>query len=634
MVEPGTGPVTAGRATTLVVVLAVVAPLFVLVGVLAGRTWTPTGDQAQAELRMLSLPEDPPLVGAAGRIEDDDGRQGNHPGPLMFWVAWPVDALLGGSSWAYEAATAAVFAAWTVGALLLVRRRGPPPVLVGSAAAVLLLMVGYGLEALTQPWNPWSSLAPYLVLVVAAWSALDGDRWMLPLAVAAGSFAVQGHVGYLPVVPPLVLVALVGEVRAAQAGTSGTGPGVGADGARAGPADSWVARLIPVVGGSLLLGLVLWSGPIVDAWTNDPSNVDKLRAHFLSPDEDPLGLVSGARTMLQVIDPTGPLVDGAPNVGGSWLPGAMLLVVWAGVALSVAVRRLAPTLSRLDLVLAVGMVTSLVAVSRVFGAVYLYTFRWIVVLVALQLVSVVWGVTVLVGSRSERRPSRPARRVAGRDPFALLGASTLAVLSIVVAVTASTDPLPYARSGETVAALSPDLTGSLDPDATYLVRWDDPVYLGGIGFGVLLELERRGFDVGADPRHSAAVEPHRVLCPGEADAVLVVATGEQVVTEWRDRDDARLLAEADPRTERERREADADRERLVELLIADGMDVTEATLDRALTTVLLTEDPGPEVAELAGRIVDQGLPSAVFETPADDSPLADLPVNEVCGSDP
>ena len=104
------GPIDRGRAgwpPAAVVAVLVVLPILVLVAALGTRTWYPTGDQAQAELRMLSLPEDPPLVGAAGRIAADDGTQGNHPGPLMFWAPWPLYRLLGGSSWAFEAATAA-----------------------------------------------------------------------------------------------------------------------------------------------------------------------------------------------------------------------------------------------------------------------------------------------------------------------------------------------------------------------------------------------------------------------------------------------------------------------------------------------------------------------------------------------
>ncbi|MFN8017787.1 MAG: hypothetical protein U0P45_06660 [Acidimicrobiales bacterium] len=107
----------------LLVLLVVLLPVLVLIGVLAQRTWYPTGDQAQAELRMRSLPSHPPLVGAAGRIQDEQRRQGNHPGPLMFWATWPLYALLGRSSWAFEAATALVNVLWLGISVWLVKRR-------------------------------------------------------------------------------------------------------------------------------------------------------------------------------------------------------------------------------------------------------------------------------------------------------------------------------------------------------------------------------------------------------------------------------------------------------------------------------------------------------------------------------
>ncbi|MCB1039658.1 MAG: hypothetical protein KDA94_09045, partial [Acidimicrobiales bacterium] len=69
----------ASRLQTAALLALVGLPLLVLVAVLAQRTWYPTGDLAQAEMRMRSIPRNPPLVGAAGRIVDAEGRQGNHP---------------------------------------------------------------------------------------------------------------------------------------------------------------------------------------------------------------------------------------------------------------------------------------------------------------------------------------------------------------------------------------------------------------------------------------------------------------------------------------------------------------------------------------------------------------------------
>ena len=47
----------------------------------------------------------------------------------------------------------------------------------------------------------------------------------------------------------------------------------------------------------------------------------------------------------------------------------------------------------------------MVAVSRIFGSLYLYTFRWIVVIVALQVFTLGWGIASLLP-----RPSPLAQR--------------------------------------------------------------------------------------------------------------------------------------------------------------------------------------------------------------------------------
>ena len=69
-------------------------PVLVAVLALAQQTWHPIGDLAQSTLRMHSFWHHPPLVGTAGRIGTFE-NQGNHPGPAMFWVAWPLWRLLG-----------------------------------------------------------------------------------------------------------------------------------------------------------------------------------------------------------------------------------------------------------------------------------------------------------------------------------------------------------------------------------------------------------------------------------------------------------------------------------------------------------------------------------------------------------
>ncbi|HRW36712.1 MAG TPA: hypothetical protein P5254_03370 [Aquihabitans sp.] len=582
-----------GRDLRWLVVAAIVAlPIVVLIVALAQRTWYPTGDQAQAELRMRSLLGQPPLVGAAGRIQDEAMRQGNHPGPLMFWATWPLYVVLGRSAWAFEAATAIVNAVWLTTSVWLVRRRAGWGATAWFGAVALVLIGGFGLDALSQPWNPWVSLLPFAVLLLATWSAIEGDRWAAVLAVAAASYALQGHIGYLPLVVPLAGVAVL---AAAWHGWSAPTD----DGGRA-PGRRAVRAVVPV-GAAIGAGLLLWSGPLVDLATRSPSNVSKLIANFSEPSDPPIGLARGLEATFQAANPFGAWVWGGSAVEGSAWPGKLLVLVWAVVAVLVARQGRRPALARLNALLAATLLVGMLAVTRIFGALYLYTFRWIVVIVAMLVFSLGWGLALLLP-----RPTPAATR-----RLVALGAVAIVALSLVTSVRVARQDIPYDQSSRSVAGLAPEVAAQLDPAARYQVRWDDPAYLGGIGFGLLLELERRGFDVGGEARFSAAIEPHRVACPGDYDALLTVVTGESRLAEWRAKPEARELAATDPRRDR----AGWDRA-FAELLAIqrerNGPDYDPADLEAQFNLLLLSGDQPAEVTDLAGELVLGGVPSAVF----------------------
>ena len=73
---------------------------------------------------------------------------------------------------------------------------------------------------------------------------------------------------------------------------------------------------------------------------------------------------------------------------------------------------------------------------------------------------------------------------------------------------------------------------------------------------MVLELERRGFDVGVDERFSAAAEPHRVRRESDADAVVWVVSGRTAIDSALARPGARLVVEVDPRSAAEVRRHD------------------------------------------------------------------------------
>src|SRR5690606_25560659 len=100
--------------------------------------------------------------------------------------------------------------------------------------------------------------------------------------------------------------------------------------------------------------------------------------------------------------------------------------------------------------------------------------------------------------------------------------------------------VPSARQSELVAQLTPPTIAALqaaDPagtgearDGRYLITWTDPIALGSAPQGLMLELERQGFDVRVLPVEvqEVAMRSHRVARPEEVTAELHVAIGPDI----------------------------------------------------------------------------------------------------------
>ncbi len=60
-----------------------------------------------------------------------------------------------------------------------------------------------------------------------------------------------------------------------------------------------------------------------------------------------------------------------------------------------------------------------------------------------------------------------------------------------------------------VAAMTEAVLPELQPEGRYLVRWFDPVGLGAVPFGLVLELARQGASVGVDEQFGPGALPRR-----------------------------------------------------------------------------------------------------------------------------
>jgi hypothetical protein len=214
-------------------------------------------------------------------------------------------------------------------------------------------------------------------------------------------------------------------------------------------------------------------------------------------------------------------------------------------------------------------------------------------------------------------------------------AAGLAILVALAAVTSfrlARADLPYSYSGRLERQLAPVVTHSLHKPTTYLVRWDDPAYLGGLGFGLILDLERRGYHVGADPRFSTAVEPRRVLCPGQYDAVIEVVSGDTTIAKWRATPGYRLIGSADVRSPAQRRAYTRDLKALQANLAARGQRLSMDQVTQDINFLLLDTKQPKVISQLAARLVTLGVPSAAFlAQPAPKAPpVPHDPLDEPC----
>lgn len=579
-------------------VIAALAPIVPLVVALLARRspqWVPDLDLALTELRVRDVGTgDTPLVGLPGRI-GDLSRQGSHPGPISFYLLAPTYRLLGGSTSALQVATVVVHVAAVATTVVFVARTAGARWALAAGGGLMLLVAGFGPNLFTEPWNPHLPVLWWPAFLAACLAALRGDRPALIAAVVSGTICAQTHLSYLGAVG--VLTTLTLAVAAA----------------RPKPPEPRRGRVAWVVA-ALALGALLWLPPLVDQVRHDPGNGTLLVEHLLHPPEAPLGWRAGTRLVLERFDlvhlaasalgEPGRLSGSYPTGAQAWR-GALLLVGLA-IGLGLGARRRPTGASWAAGWLTVAATAlALLSVSRIFGPPwgYLLLFVWTIGLV---------GALAAVALASERMGR--ARRLAG--PILAVVALALSARAVVAASDAGPSNPVVSR---TVLALVEELEDELDPDQRYLVTWTDAIHVGGHGYGVVLELDRRGFDVVVDEGFAVPFGRHRTPASGPVDARLVVASGAGVDA-WASTPASRLLVAVDVRTPAELEEAARVEEELVALLRGAGLGELEPVIDENLLTLVFDPRLPEDARPLVHRLDELGARAAVLAVPVDAEP--------------
>ncbi len=563
--------------------------------------WYANFDLALTELRVRDVTSrHPPTVGLSGRI-DAFGVPGSHPGPMSFWLLAPVYRLLGASSWALVASTAALNLAAAAVAVWLGRRRAGLAGAVTATAAVAVLLHAIGPDRWLQPWNPYLPLLWWPVVLLAVWSVLDGDTAMIVVLAVAGSFCAQTHVSYVG------LVACTGAVAAGALAVPALRHRDDGDRRRA--TLRWAALATLVVA-------VLWAPPLIEQVRNDPGNLTILREQFSDPAGPTVGLGRGVGVFLRGLDPWG-LLAGRIDLDGPVWRGAALVVAWGAGALA-SWRRGATSLRRLHVVVGVALVAGLVSVSRIEGRVFDYLIFWLWPTAVLAAGSIVGSLVVLWPASDGERGRIAGRRV----PCAATAAG--AVLALALGSTLwqagrAEPPQPgQARINERLippavdALRSGEAPGS-GPRGRYLVRSDDALSGGLNTYTLLLELERQGFEAGVDQVFAVSARPFRVLPPDDATAVVTYVTGA-AIDDWRRRPDVVELAHAEPSAADATRYAQV-RARVVADLRASGLDDEARVIDANLLALAADERVPHATLGRMREMIELGTPTSVFVSP-------------------
>jgi hypothetical protein len=133
----------------------------------------------------------------------------NHPGALIFYVFAPFHWLSGGAAWGLFVGVAVYSCALLVAISWLgYRLRG----IWGSAlgvAALLAYWVSVGRIASVDAWTPYLALPLFILFLLAVLGVTERDRPSMWMMWISGAIAVQVHVGYLPIVGLVGLVACI-----------------------------------------------------------------------------------------------------------------------------------------------------------------------------------------------------------------------------------------------------------------------------------------------------------------------------------------------------------------------------------------------------------------------------------------
>ncbi len=434
-----------------------------------------------------------------------------HPGPALYYLLALPYRLSGSSSGSLAFAALCINGGAVLGITLIARRRGGLPLLLITSVFVLLLVRTLGAQFQRDPWNPYVTLLPFLLLLFVTWSIACGDRWALPVGAGVGSFLVQTHVGYVLVVTVVVIAGLVGLVVTERARDEEH-------------RRSWWPTL--AVTGAVLF--VFWLPVAVQQITQDPGNVSQLVDFFGNHGREQRYEDAWHVLALQLgVWPD--WLEGAstPSVIGTIDFSAALpipLGLFGLLAATVLAWRRARTAFLFDCIVLAALAATFVAMTRIVGEVLTYLVQWTWALGTATWIAIAWSCVAAWRARAREEAVRPERA----QPIARVGlyvvVAALAVVVVVDSVAAARAGTPQPEASASMAKLGDAAFAALphrDGVVEVRVRGHEGAYWASAGVADVLE--HHGVDVRVGPELEFAYGSHRLVGDDPVRAVVLVA---------------------------------------------------------------------------------------------------------------
>jgi len=503
-----------GWAALGLTIIAVLPVLVVLV-TRTGRCYTPVSDIAPIDLRVRDVwSSHIPLVGAYS-------RGWNHPGPLLLWLLAIPSGLAGQAPWATLVGGAILQGVAIVASARLALRRGGLPLALVVLTAMSLSYAKHGV--FLSAWNPDVAFPFFTLYLLEIWSVADGEVRALVPATIVGTFLVQTHFGYFPLVVVSAVWAALVRVRTTRGGRR-----VRQEWSRA-------------VKHSVAFATVLWVPTAIEQFTGSPGNLTRMARYFFSASEPTAGLRVGAGLLAAEFRIPPPWLGGhehANPFNSAVYPAPLtwLLVPALVVALGLVATHRSRSRADRRVIVLIGLllITGVIAIAQA-PELKPWLFLWRRILPPFTFAATGWALARWLGLSRYL----VVTRVCG---FALL--ALLIVRSLTLTVEVAGEKRAFGPFERDVQSLVHQLERAGLPGRPVLLR--DPESTSGVEYALVNELDRRGVPVRVDEPAGHIFGTHRVSTTRGVSQVWYVTQSGRFVSFITARPGASVLARTTP----------------------------------------------------------------------------------------